>query len=525
MEQYLINDTTLSAIGDSLRNKLGDTKIEVIEYTMPYLVSKTPNAKSFTERNGSYPNSASIYDFITIPGATKIKVKMAYQTESPSYDYVQVIPGKITVIPSDATKYGGSFLTPPIVELEFDNTDTITFYFKTDGSNNMYLGYYAECTGYDADGNVIECLMQEEKEVPNTFLPTEMSVAIDNMHVVPPEAYNITGDCRYRFAYDGWSWFLNQCGNEIKTNDITNLEYMFDSSFKLITVPFDINMKIGGSNVNATYMFNNCYELKILPVITNFIPNNLNGIFSACYSLREIPEDWCDAWDWSYMDKQTSAYSCNRSNTFSYCYSLRKFPMSFLAHANPVSYSGYVMYYSLFQNCAVLDEVLNLPIPYTTAYTSNTFNYTFNNCYRLKNITFETNEDGSPKVIQWKSQTIDLTQEVGYSSAYGGNVNITKYNSGITADKYVNDDASYQALKNDPDWFGSIRYSRYNHDSAVATINSLPDASAYLATTSGTNTIKFKGAAGANTDGGAINTLTAEEIAVATAKGWTVTLV
>lgn len=67
--------------------------------------------------------------------------------------------------------------------------------------------------------------------------------------------------------------------------------------------------------------------------------------------------------------------------------------------------------------------------------------------------------------------------------------------------------------------------SVYNHDSAVETINSLPDTSAYLASAGGTNTIKFKGDSGSATDGGAINTLTEEEIAVATAKGWTVTLV
>ena len=103
---------------------------------------------------------------------------------------------------------------------------------------------------------------------------------------------------------------------------------------------------------------------------------------------------------------------------------------------------------------------------------------------------------------------------------------ITNYSSGITADKLVTDDTTYQALKNDPDWFSTkVEYSRYNHDSAVNTINSLPDTSAYLATAGGTNTIKFKGAAGSKTDGGAINTLTEAEIAVATAKGWTVTFV
>ena len=100
------------------------------------------------------------------------------------------------------------------------------------------------------------------------------------------------------------------------------------------------------------------------------------------------------------------------------------------------------------------------------------------------------------------------------------------YNSGITLDKQIKDASTYEALKNDPDyWTLDLHYSRYNHDSAVATINSLPDTSAYLASAGGTNTIKFKKDSGKLTDGGAINTLTEQEIAVATAKGWTVSLV
>ena len=66
-----------------------------------------------------------------------------------------------------------------------------------------------------------------------------------------------------------------------------------------------------------------------------------------------------------------------------------------------------------------------------------------------------------------------------------------------------------------------MAYSRYNDNSAVNTLNSLPDCSSL----SVSNTIKFNGEAGSKTDGGAINTLTEEEIAVATAKGWTVSLV
>jgi len=97
----------------------------------------------------------------------------------------------------------------------------------------------------------------------------------------------------------------------------------------------------------------------------------------------------------------------------------------------------------------------------------------------------------------------------------------------MDSSKRVTDAASYEALKNQDEWYTSLpEYSRYNHDSAVRTINSLPDTSAYLATAGGTNTIKFENATnkGSATDGGAIADLTAAEIAVATAKGWTVVL-
>ena len=175
-----------------------------------------------------------------------------------------------------------------------------------------------------------------------------------------------------------------------------------------------------------------------------------------------------------------------------------------------------------FYQCTSLDEIRGLN-PQSGEYVSNAFTDSFYWCQRIKDLIFLTQEDGTPYVVNWKAQTIDLSGMIGRGSTQNYIIN---YNSGITADKEVTDDTSYQALKDDPDWFTCIEeYSRYNHDSAVNTINSLPDTSAYLASKGGTNTIKFKGAAGSLTDGGAINTLTEEEIAVAAAKGWTVTFV
>ena len=189
-------------------------------------------------------------------------------------------------------------------------------------------------------------------------------------------------------------------------------------------------------------------------------------------------------------------------------------------HLAGISLSNSI-YKEMFTHCQSLDEIVDLPVMWMNSPSSSAFNETtFTACCRIKELTFKST---TGRTIPWKSQVIDLTASVGQAP---GNQIILGYNSGITADKEVTDDASYQALKNDPDWFTcNVAYSRYNHDSAVNTINSLPDTSAYLATAGGTNTIKFKGQSGASTDGGAINTLTADEIAVATAKGWTVSLV
>jgi len=89
-------------------------------------------------------------------------------------------------------------------------------------------------------------------------------------------------------------------------------------------------------------------------------------------------------------------------------------------------------------------------------------------------------------------------------------------------DLEVYDAASYERLKNNPDRCPVYSdYSLYTKVEALETIASLPDVSS----SSTNNTIIFYGNAGKLTDGGAINTMTAEEIAVATAKGWTVSFV
>lgn len=177
---YAIEDTTMTALADSVRGIVGTTRFEEQTIMAPIIkVSKTDNAKSFTERNGGYASNLKRYDTVEIPGANKIVVDVAYATESVSYDYLQVASGRLTTIPSGTTAYGGAGR----IQLTFDNTDAITFYFKSDGSNSDYLGYYAECRGYDANDAPIEELQPTIVPVPNDMTIGEMIQSLSNLGI------------------------------------------------------------------------------------------------------------------------------------------------------------------------------------------------------------------------------------------------------------------------------------------------------------------------------------------------------
>ena len=223
--------------------------------------------------------------------------------------------------------------------------------------------------------------------------------------------------------------------------------------------------------------------------------------------INHVPDSWGEL-DWKTFNTQAHhpIYSFFRS-----CYSLRSISSKLLTQLWNLSSSNYQ---SMFMNCYSLDEVIGMPI---SARGSDDYKTIVSNCYRLKRFTFGTTGDSFID-----ANTLDFSNYVGYAGS-SNKTKITKFNSGITADKEVTDAASYELLKNDPDWFTSnVAYSRYNKISAIETINSLPLGSGTL---NDVSIIKFKGEAGSLTDGGAINTLTEEEIAVAVAKRWTVAFV
>lgn len=307
-----------------------------------------------------------------------------------------------------------------------------------------------------------------------------------------------------------WDSVIADTNNVIRTSNITTLEAAFRDS-TLTSIPIVFNFKTSGTLSNPTVKLANAFlrmdNLTSLDLgnqtVYAYGGSGITNAFMTCKKLRTINAP------------NFKTYGGNAM--FMNCHSLRELPFSFETGSQITS--SYSPYRQTFKECRTLNKIEGLGVHTGTA-TQNLFIDTFSACCHISKLTFHTVGTTVDRSYM-QNQTIDLSGVIGYANDISV---FTSNNSGITADKRVTDATSYNNLKNDPDWFTTDpAYSRYNHDSAVETINSLPDTSVSSGSTG--NTIKFLGTAGSATDGGAINTLTAAEIAVATAKGWTVTLV
>lgn len=378
--------------------------------------------------------------------------------------------------------------------------------------------------------NIANAIREKNGETTK-YKPSEMANAIlaisatgDSTEIVPTKAYTLTGTASY-YDYDGcWDWFIESVGNKIKCKDLTDGTNMFQNC-GLTSIPFDLTFSEDtatfGRGNSVQNLFDGAENLKEIKSITINNPEDMSMMFRGCHNLREIP---LSIESFSRMN-EGKAYS-KSSNIFAECYSLRSLPNNIAYRMYDPNKFGNILTYDCIRYCYSLDEITNIRIGVLGeggTYGNNYFGdrQPFLNCCRLKNITFNSPQS----TTLFNQQHLNITGNVGYvkdTSVGKENENcIINYNSGITAEKRVYNDETYQALKNDPDWYATkIEYSRYNKISAKATINSLPDASGGV-----NNVITFEGNSGELTDGGAINTMTEEEIAVAVAKGWTVSYV
>lgn len=401
-------------------------------------------------------------------------------------------------------------------------------------------------------------------------VPDGMVAAIESITtgggsaVLPEELKVITGDVQRLFSKDYTTLYVNAFGKQITTKDLVNPQ-MFYGNMTIEEVPFDLNIASGYTNAifdscnrlkkikniniaNAantqnglSNLFYNCQNLKETGVIRNPLITHFSGVFYSCCNLNYIQIEGAVGVDGGV----NTLYEAFRS-----CYGLREVDSSLLKLLRINRSSQYLNsgYFAAFNNCYSMDRIVGLGIPISNSsktHINNMYNSTFVNCNRLDELTFETNDDGTPKELYANNQVIDLSLDVGYcpnsSWRVCNKVGDIKYGQSVPAFyDYIQPSASptdiwnYQitADKNTEDyynhkdsWTEDYLYSRYNHRSMVNTINSLPDTSTFLSTNGGTNIIKFKANQGDSSPWGGASNLTEEEIAVATAKGWTVSFV
>jgi hypothetical protein len=248
----------------------------------------------------------------------------------------------------------------------------------------------------------------------DTYKPSEMAAAIANLPTgggVEVEPIVLTGNCSNACSGPIPSTYIKLFGDTITTKGLYDVKSMFQD-YRNDSIPFELNMN------NATYReVSNLFYLstiKEVPKINDLYIGAFGSMISSCRFLKEIPEGWTSSWNWNRL--QTYQYVGGK-NIFAGCSSLRYIDTGFLKNYSRGIFttSTYNVYDYCFNSCYTLDEIPVLGA-LQGAITSNFFIKTFDNCYRLKKLKFDMNEDGTPQIAKWKNQTIDLTT-VGFGGS------------------------------------------------------------------------------------------------------------
>lgn len=268
------------------------------------------------------------------------------------------------------------------------------------------------------------------------------------------------------------------------TSNITNMEEMFYSS-DIVEVPL-----LDTSNVNSMgSMFYGCRSLKIIPLLDTQNVTNMAGMFNTCTSLEFIPQ--------LNTSNVTTMYEM-----FMQCSKLTTIPLFNTNKVNDMR--------EMFLRCSSLETVPSLDTSNVTSMIQM-----FNGCNKITKIPQFNMEN--VENIQYmfmdcaKLETIpelNLNKVFNISGAFNRCANLTNLGGLINFGQALQTTVS----ANNGNWKIYLANSnKLTHDSLMNVINGLYDIA-----TAGCNTQQLT--LGSNN----IAKLTAEEIAIATNKGWSV---
>ena len=250
------------------------------------------------------------------------------------------------------------------------------------------------------------------------------------------------------------------------TSNVTDMYGMFENCTSLTTVPlFDT------SNVtNMKYMFENCTSLTTVPLFDTSNVTNMKCMFDYCTSLVNVPL-------FNTQNVESMAIM------FRQCTNLTSVPL--FDTKNVTSMSG------MFENCTSLTSV---PLFNTQNVTET--NYMFNECTNLTSVPSFNTSNVTDMYGMFRNCT-NLTSVPLFNTQNVTETNYMFY--GCTSLKNV---GGFKDLKISID----LGYCPLTHESAMNVINKITRP------TAGVQTITFSRTT--------FNTLSAEDIKIATKKGW-----
>lgn len=329
-----------------------------------------------------------------------------------------------------------------------------------------------------------------------------------------PNDFKFSGSLEDWCAQGQWSNIIHKGLSYLEFTDITSTQNMWNHySYEDDLSDIEINFATSSSGVDMSTMF--AYsQISKAPKLINAkcTRTGLPNLFLYCSNLRELDSNF--SIDTSLVSDYTSG---SFGSVFSNCNSLRHVSQSFVnTLKGSATTSSRLFNNNSYSGCYALEELyFNCP---DITITSNMFS-SWGGYYNARHIIFETN-NGTPLVRNWSNQNISFGSGIGYFVSLGF---ITTAH--LSTDKIIRDQSTYDLYKNDPDAVVLDLYSEnygdfswFNHDAFVEFLESLPDVSG------GTNNriTNVDGRSGNYTDAGAISTITAAEIAIATNKGWTI---
>ncbi len=280
-----------------------DSVKEVTKY------AHTDNVNDAGVQNGGYGDNKSYSRVVTIPGATSLTVDLTYQTEYIGFDWVCAYAGNGTgdaqcsAAGSLTGKLGGKTKTTKSFTVD---GDSVTFWFRSDGSGSNFYGYYAVVKGLIGLGNVSGTYTKpvdsrgDYQFVGWNTKPDGTGEDFGTNEVYSPS--NQTVYAQWKFNWNKWDtvgWMITDdgvlkirpwegdtgtTGPTLSNNHRTVPWYNQVSKIKKVESTGTIVL-----NASSTYLFYDCSNLTDISGLANWNVSNVTVLVRTLALTRCIP--------------------------------------------------------------------------------------------------------------------------------------------------------------------------------------------------------------------------------------------